>query len=285
MPRRHSQHLRQHSEKFTVNPKRNLTNPTLQVAEGMLKKHSPSVEMVVPQINPPIAVCKSKPSGYGSPWSLETENVRNSKKKSDVYKEGEYYLISNVESMTKGSHNHRDLSKYCNITHDVQSTVPYGDIEKQNLILEESNVKTCLQSDIQKISTRREMESYHRSSTVLRKQFHGKDVAKLINGHAQTDNVKERFSPSLENLKKNIDSDDCVSAQLEEQKSDYGPGVSSISGKLSPAADVNTEKLRSIYGKVLVVDSIPIAEEVVKKLTTQYKHLVHACDTEVSDSY
>ncbi|KAL8144225.1 hypothetical protein V2J09_017257 [Rumex salicifolius] len=45
-------------------------------------------------------------------------------------------------------------------------------------------------------------------------------------------------------------------------------------------------KLRSelcrIYDKVLIVDNIPDAKKVVKILTTQFRHLVHACDTEVS---
>ncbi|XP_010060415.2 DNA polymerase I A, chloroplastic/mitochondrial [Eucalyptus grandis] len=50
--------------------------------------------------------------------------------------------------------------------------------------------------------------------------------------------------------------------------------------------DVNEErkvKLRSIYGKVLIVNNKSIAKEVVRKLTNQYKHLVHACDTEVAE--
>ncbi|XP_023771518.1 DNA polymerase I A, chloroplastic/mitochondrial [Lactuca sativa] len=42
------------------------------------------------------------------------------------------------------------------------------------------------------------------------------------------------------------------------------------------------KKLTSIYDKVLVVDNISIAKQVVEKLTTQYRHLVHACDTEVA---
>lgn len=45
------------------------------------------------------------------------------------------------------------------------------------------------------------------------------------------------------------------------------------------------KKLNSIYEKVLVVDNIVIAKEVVKKLTTQYCHLVHACDTEACISF
>ncbi|KAL2473007.1 DNA polymerase I A [Forsythia ovata] len=42
------------------------------------------------------------------------------------------------------------------------------------------------------------------------------------------------------------------------------------------------ERLRSIYDKVLVVDNISAAREVVGLLTNQYRHLVHACDTEVA---
>ncbi|KAL8198134.1 hypothetical protein R6Q57_030056 [Mikania cordata] len=42
------------------------------------------------------------------------------------------------------------------------------------------------------------------------------------------------------------------------------------------------KRLRSIYDKVLVVDNIIKAKEVVKKLTTRYRHLIHACDTEVA---
>lgn len=42
------------------------------------------------------------------------------------------------------------------------------------------------------------------------------------------------------------------------------------------------KRLTSIYDKVLVVDNISVAKKVVKKLTTQYRHLVHACDTEVA---
>ena len=39
-------------------------------------------------------------------------------------------------------------------------------------------------------------------------------------------------------------------------------------------------KLSKIYEDVLVVDDIHVAREVVRKLTTQYKNFIHACDTE-----
>ncbi|KFK39361.1 hypothetical protein AALP_AA3G234700 [Arabis alpina] len=40
--------------------------------------------------------------------------------------------------------------------------------------------------------------------------------------------------------------------------------------------------LRKIYDRVHVVDNVTTAKEVVAKLITQYRNLVHACDTEVS---
>ncbi|CAK7338432.1 unnamed protein product [Dovyalis caffra] len=42
------------------------------------------------------------------------------------------------------------------------------------------------------------------------------------------------------------------------------------------------ERLTSIYESVLVVDNVAMAKEVVSKLTNQYRHLIHACDTEVA---
>ncbi|KAM7492692.1 hypothetical protein LguiA_035613 [Lonicera macranthoides] len=43
------------------------------------------------------------------------------------------------------------------------------------------------------------------------------------------------------------------------------------------------ERLSQIYDKVLVVDHISVAKDIVEKLTNQYSHLVHACDTEVAN--
>lgn len=41
------------------------------------------------------------------------------------------------------------------------------------------------------------------------------------------------------------------------------------------------DRLCSIYEDILVVDNIPLAEEVAKMLTGKYRHLIYACDTEV----
>ncbi|KAK4851578.1 hypothetical protein QYF36_016504 [Acer negundo] len=42
------------------------------------------------------------------------------------------------------------------------------------------------------------------------------------------------------------------------------------------------KRLSNFYSKVLVVNNIAAAKEVVRKLTGQYRHCVHACDTEVA---
>ncbi|KAJ4975247.1 hypothetical protein NE237_000353 [Protea cynaroides] len=42
------------------------------------------------------------------------------------------------------------------------------------------------------------------------------------------------------------------------------------------------KRLECIYDKVLVIDNISVARDIVRKLTTQYKELVYACDTEAS---
>ncbi|PON51539.1 DNA polymerase A [Parasponia andersonii] len=42
------------------------------------------------------------------------------------------------------------------------------------------------------------------------------------------------------------------------------------------------ERLTSLYGKVLVVNTVPVAKKVVWMLRKWYSHLVHACDTEVA---
>lgn len=64
------------------------------------------------------------------------------------------------------------------------------------------------------------------------------------------------------------------------------------SGKASNVNPVKVEKsnepskvranLRRIYDKVVVVDTVPAARNVVAKLVDQYRNLVHSCDTEVS---
>ncbi|XP_027369033.1 DNA polymerase I A, chloroplastic/mitochondrial-like isoform X2 [Abrus precatorius] len=55
-------------------------------------------------------------------------------------------------------------------------------------------------------------------------------------------------------------------------------------GKQAAATDQSKlrHRLCSIYEDILVVDNIPLAEEVSKLLTTKYRHHIFACDTEVA---
>ncbi|KAK4858277.1 hypothetical protein QYF36_013729 [Acer negundo] len=46
--------------------------------------------------------------------------------------------------------------------------------------------------------------------------------------------------------------------------------------------EIFCKRLSSFYSQVRVVDNIAAAKEVVRKLTGQYRHWVHACDTEVA---
>ncbi|KAE8680208.1 DNA polymerase I B [Hibiscus syriacus] len=60
-------------------------------------------------------------------------------------------------------------------------------------------------------------------------------------------------------------------------------GVTSIEGTHLVSREDIHKQLSRIYEQVLVVDNITAAKEVVLMLTTKYRHLVHACDTEVSN--
>jgi hypothetical protein len=59
-------------------------------------------------------------------------------------------------------------------------------------------------------------------------------------------------------------------------------GLKESSTKTLASLPLNLRKgFSSIYDSVLLVDNITIAKEVVGMLTNKYRHLVHACDTEV----
>ncbi|XP_031403641.1 DNA polymerase I B, chloroplastic/mitochondrial-like [Punica granatum] len=59
-------------------------------------------------------------------------------------------------------------------------------------------------------------------------------------------------------------------------------GVDAAKDKASNTSEDVRKKLRGIYEEVIVVDNISMAREIVQKLTHQYRHLIHACDTEVA---
>ncbi|CAN1768174.1 DNA polymerase I B, chloroplastic/mitochondrial [Linum perenne] len=78
--------------------------------------------------------------------------------------------------------------------------------------------------------------------------------------------------------------------EIKSKGSSYTPNgkVAAVADTADPAnakefqTDIRN-RLISISNNVLVVDNVSTAKAVVSKLTHQYKHLVHACDTEVSN--
>ena len=65
-------------------------------------------------------------------------------------------------------------------------------------------------------------------------------------------------------------------------------GTPTGKGSVEPEAIIQSnlrERLGCIYDKVLVVDTVSAAKEVVGMLTNQYRHMVHVCDTEVCFSF
>ncbi|KAI6687469.1 hypothetical protein NL676_024297 [Syzygium grande] len=102
--------------------------------------------------------------------------------------------------------------------------------------------------------------------------------------------TSHQFSPSPKS-RENIGEKNLEVSEINGEKSVNAATVDVTSSKTKEvkfvdATEVNEErkaKLRSIYGKVLIVNDKSVAKEVVRKLTNQYKHLVHACDTEVAN--
>jgi hypothetical protein len=90
---------------------------------------------------------------------------------------------------------------------------------------------------------------------------------------------------STEHLEKVAQPSVFTSRNLEEKKeTSSGPTNGSVNTSTSNEAYCQPnlhERLNSLYDSVLVVDNVTIAKEVVGMLTNKYRHLVHACDTEV----
>ncbi|KAL2496152.1 DNA polymerase I B [Forsythia ovata] len=77
--------------------------------------------------------------------------------------------------------------------------------------------------------------------------------------------------------------EDSASHEIENDTADKKPAVNiTHSKKTTPEAKQIHESLGRVYTKVLVVDSISSAKEVVSMLTNEYRYLIHACDTEVA---
>ncbi|KAH9803517.1 DNA polymerase I B [Citrus sinensis] len=61
-----------------------------------------------------------------------------------------------------------------------------------------------------------------------------------------------------------------------------GQNIKASENENSEKLEILRSKLASFYSNVMVVDNVSAAKKVVWMLTNKYKHLVHACDTEVA---
>ncbi|XP_024033138.1 DNA polymerase I A, chloroplastic/mitochondrial isoform X2 [Citrus clementina] len=61
-----------------------------------------------------------------------------------------------------------------------------------------------------------------------------------------------------------------------------GQNKKALENENSEKIEILRSKLASFYSNVMVVDNVSAAKKVVWMLTNKYKHLVHACDTEVA---
>lgn len=64
-----------------------------------------------------------------------------------------------------------------------------------------------------------------------------------------------------------------------------GQNIKASENENSEKLEILRSKLASFYSNVMVVDNVSAAKKVVWMLTNKYKHLVHACDTEVLCSF
>lgn len=86
--------------------------------------------------------------------------------------------------------------------------------------------------------------------------------------------IQERATNKMEKNAIQSMETDVVNGTETKIVSDEGTGLAQV---------ILRERLGAMYEKVHIVDNLSAAKEVVSKLTNQYKHLVHACDTEVAN--
>ncbi|KAH6835517.1 polymerase gamma 1 [Perilla frutescens var. hirtella] len=110
----------------------------------------------------------------------------------------------------------------------------------------------------------------------------------VLEGHLMTKGAHQNYLESTTHQGPKTDKDNVFNnketASANEQVAPNNDVGEPLSEKITaPECSELHKRLSQVYDKVLVVDSIPAAREVVRLLTTQYKDLVHACDTEVAN--
>ncbi|GLU23615.1 hypothetical protein SLE2022_396070 [Rubroshorea leprosula] len=155
---------------------------------------------------------------------------------------------------------------------------------KTNLSFKSTDQKAAISEKVEEGSFIYDMDHKHLQTCTKQRPMENKQVVvKEINGFKQQKgSTTSEISSSkflLETFEETKDTGDAsTDATCRDQSTDETIVVS-----IDKANQEDILKnLSSIYGRVLVVDSISLAKEVVGMLTTKYRDLVHACDTEVS---
>jgi hypothetical protein len=122
------------------------------------------------------------------------------------------------------------------------------------------------------VSASRNLEEIKETTEL--KDVNGLNLDQSRHGLCSTDYLRKVAQPSV--------STSCNLEEIKETSSGltYGLVKTSTSNEAYYQPDLH-ERLNSIYDSVLIVDNLTIAKEVVRMLTNKYRHLVHACGTEV----
>ncbi|GAV68623.1 DNA_pol_A domain-containing protein/DNA_pol_A_exo1 domain-containing protein [Cephalotus follicularis] len=236
-----------HSPAKRVLPDRAHNNQIIQMFSG---KQISVVNGITPQPNgfstapEPIPFSKSCASGQRA-WLVETWRL---------YREKNGFLID---------HSSYSSNQDENSSRDV--TLRNGGRTGPNPRVQASHMthynKTTVENET-RIPTFGNAEQY--ADNVKKISEVGKETNSHINGDGGANatrrtRISKKSSPSTDEVKSHF---------VKEANEDCQPDIRG--------------RLNSIYGKVLVVDTVSVAKEVVRMLTNQYKDFVHACDTEVS---
>lgn len=130
-------------------------------------------------------------------------------------------------------------------------------------------------------SQRRVSKQYNDSLGKIDASIHDHTMEKKSHCDIAVDNIvteknARQYNAPVQNHSKERRNDSSVT----EQPLEYAG--SKISHQGIDALNQSQRNLLPIYDQVLVVDDISTAKNVVHLLTTKYKDLIHACDTEVS---
>ncbi|KAF5461079.1 hypothetical protein F2P56_020903 [Juglans regia] len=112
-------------------------------------------------------------------------------------------------------------------------------------------------------------------SNIAVKDMNGLKLDQSRQGLCSADNRRKVALPSADASRN--------SEEIKQTSSGFTNGLikTATSEQTNHQSDLH-KRLGSIYDGVLVVNNVSVAKEVVRVLTNKYRHLVHACDTEVA---